>query len=265
MAVRRTRTARRARRAAVALLIGAIALGAIGFTQLRLLRRTATAGIAMLALDVSESMSRTDVEPSRLEAATDAARSFLDGLPEDLSVGLVTFSGTAEALVPPTTERALILGALAELPRGEGTVIGDAMAVALDAIESGRQEEGEVPAAVVLLSDGRDTGSAVTPQAAAARAAGLGVTVYTVVVGRDLTGERAGANIELMEDIAVTTDGSAFTATTAGGLIDVYDAIQTELSTELAVSDFGAIFIGAAGALAVAATIAILVSLRSEP
>lgn len=249
---------------AVALLIGAIAVGAIGFTQLRLLRRTATAGIAMLALDVSESMSRTDVEPSRLEAATDAARSFLDGLSEDLSVGLVTFSGTAEALVPPTTERSRILDALTELPRGEGTVIGDAMVVALHAIESRWGEEGEVPAAIVLLSDGRDTGSAVTPEAAAARAAGLEVPVYTVVVGRDLTGEQAGANIELMEGIAGTTDGSAFTATTAGGLIDVYDAIQTELSTELAVSDFGALFIGAAGALAVAATIALLVSLRSE-
>jgi len=219
----------------------------------------------MLALDVSESMSRADVEPSRLEAAADAARAFLDGLPADLSVGLVTFSGTARTLVPPTTERDQLVGALDELPRGEGTVIGDAISVALDAVESRWGEEGEVPAAIVLLSDGRDTGSTVPPQEGADRAGRLGVPVYTVVVGRDLSGEQAGANMELMEGIAETTDASAFTATTAGGLIEVYDTLRSQLSTELAVTDFGALFFGAAGVLAFAATIALLVALRSEP
>src|SRR3990170_5636462 len=104
-ALHRARTARRARRLAIVLLAGAIALVAIGFTQFRLLRQRGSAGIAMLALDVSESMSRADVEPSRLEAAADAARAFLDGLPADLSVGLASFSGTARTLVPPSTDR----------------------------------------------------------------------------------------------------------------------------------------------------------------
>lgn len=246
------------------LLVGAIALAAVGFTQLRFLRRAAAAGTAMLALDVSESMSRTDVQPSRLEAATDAARAFLDGLPSDLSVGLVTFSGTAQALVPPTTQRGQILEALGRLPRGEGTVVGDGMATALDAIQARWREDGESPAAIVLLSDGRDTGSSIAPEEAADRAGGLGVPIYTVVLGRDLTGEQAGANVELMARIAETTSGSAFTATTAGGLIDVYQTLRTRLSTELAVTDFGAFFIGAAGVLAVAATVALLVALRSE-
>jgi Ca-activated chloride channel family protein len=210
-------------------------------------------------------MSRTDVEPSRLEAATRAARAFLDGLPPDLSVGLVTFAGTSEALVPPTTAHERILGALDRLPRGEGTVIGDGMTTALEAIRAWWSEEGEAPAAIVVLSDGRDTGSAIAPEQAAARARELGIPIYTVVLGRDLTGERAGANVDLMARIAETTDGSAFTATTAGGLLDVYETLRTRLSTELAVTDFGAFFIAAAGALAVAATVALLVAIRSEP
>lgn len=247
----------------MALLVGAIAVAVVGFTQLRFLRR-AEAGTAMLALDVSGSMGRTDVQPSRLEAAVEAARVFLDGLPEDLSVGLVTFSGTAETLVPPTTERGRILAALNELPRGEGTVIGDGMVAALDAIASRWDDEGRAPAAIVLLSDGRDTGSAIGPEAAAARAGELGVPVHTVVVGQDLTGERAGANVGLMSRIAASTEGSAFTASTAGGLIDVYETLRTQLSTELAVTDFGAFFIAAAGALAVAATLALLVAIRAE-
>lgn len=218
----------------------------------------------MLALDVSESMSRDDVEPSRLEAATDAARAFLDGLPEDLSVGLVTFAGTAGTLVVPTTDRDRVLGALEALPRGKGTVIGDGMTAALDAIESRWREDGEAPAALVLLSDGRDTGSTVSPEAAAARARELGVPVHTVVLGRDLTGERTGANVELMARIAEATEGAAFTATTAGGLLEVYETLQTRLSTELAVTNLGAFFIAAAGVLAVAATVALLIALRSE-
>ncbi|HEX6231100.1 MAG TPA: hypothetical protein VF029_05265 [Actinomycetota bacterium] len=64
--------------------------------------------------------------------------------------------------------------------------------------------------------------------------------------------------------IAETTGGSAFTATTAGGLIDVYETLGTRLSTELAVTSFGAFFIAAAGGLAVAATLALLVAIRAE-
>jgi len=261
--MQRATRARRARRAAVVLIVGAVAPAAVGFTQLRFLRR-AEAGTAMLALDVSESMSRDDVEPSRLDAATDAARAFLDGLPEDLAVGLVTFSGTAETLVPPTTGRDRILAALNELPRGEGTVIGDGMTAALEAIASRWRDEGETPAALVLLSDGRDTGSSVSPEAAAERARELGVPVHTVVLGRDLTGEQAGANVELMARIAEATQGTAFTATTAGGLLEVYQTLQTRLSIDLAVTNLGAFFIAAAGVLAVAATVALLVALRSE-
>jgi hypothetical protein len=47
-------------------------------------------------------------------------------------------------------------------------------------------------------------------------------------------------------------------------LIDVYQTLESEISTELEISDFGALFIVAAAALAIAATIAILIAIRSD-
>ena len=85
--------AQRAKRIAIILMIGAVVLLAIGFTQFRWLKQSGSAGTVALVLDVSNSMSRDDVEPTRMQAAKDAARAFLDELPQDLAVALVVFSG----------------------------------------------------------------------------------------------------------------------------------------------------------------------------
>jgi Ca-activated chloride channel family protein len=270
---RRDRTARRsastyrrrspwARRIPAILILGALVFLGLAVTQFRFLRERASSGTVILVLDVSESMNRTDVEPSRLEAAEDAARIFLDELPEDLRVGLVTFSGQAELLVEPAEARSAVRAAIESFVVGEGTVIGDGLAAALDAIEAEWEETGTGPAAVVLLSDGRDTGSAVPPEDAAERAADLEVPVHTVVLGQGASAGGA-ANEALLAQIADATGGEPFTATTAGGLIDVYRTLQTRLTTELAISDYGALFVGISAMFAIAATIAILLSMRS--
>jgi Ca-activated chloride channel family protein len=252
-----------ARRIPILLIVGALVFLGFGLTQFRFLRERESAGTVMLVLDVSESMSRTDVEPSRLEAAVAAARVFLDGFPAELEVGFVSFAGQAELLVPPTVERSAVDNVLVTLPRGEGTVIGDGLAAALDALEAAWQEDGQGPAAVVLLSDGRDTGSIVAPEVTADRALELGVPVYTVVLGQGAIGA-GGANEELLQQIADTTEAESFTATSAGGLIDVYQTLQTRLSTELAISDYGALFVGISALFAIAATVSILFTLRTE-
>lgn len=256
--------ARRTKRVAAILMAGAIVFLVLSLTQFRFLRQASSAGTVVLTMDVSESMSRADVEPTRLEAAKAAARRFLDELPTELRVGLVSFAGVADVLVTPTAERSRLLSALAELPRGEGTVIGDGLTASLDAIEDEWERAGEAEAVVVLLSDGRDTGSVVPPTEAASRAATLDVRVYTVVLGRALGTEGGGANVGLLQEIADTTGASSYTTDTAGGLLDVYDTLRSEISTELGISGSGALFVGIAAAFAIVATIALLAALRLE-
>jgi Ca-activated chloride channel family protein len=274
--VRYRRPSRFLKRPLVALTLGALVFLVLAFTQFRFLREEGSAGTVVLAMDVSESMSRTDVDPNRLEAAKEAALVFLDRLPSDLQVGLVTFAAQADVVVAPTPTRELVVTGLNDLPRGEGTVLGDGLDAALNTIEAELDGSGDPSAAVVVLSDGRDcslapsqcppgaTESLVLPADAAARAADLGVNVHTVLLGPDSSSERAAEAFALLKEIADTTGGSAYTADTASGLIEVYEALETEISTELAISDYGAIFVGIAAVFAIAATVLILFMLRSE-
>jgi Ca-activated chloride channel homolog len=273
-ALSRVAKARRAKRIAAVLMAGAVILIAVGFTQFQILQEAEASGTVVLAIDVSESMSRTDIVPNRLEAAKEAARVFLDRLPPELQVGLVAFAADADVVVAPTIGRAEVVAALNELPRGEGTAVGGGLDASLDAVEAAPVEAEDAAAAVVLLSDGRDcelatsqcpptgVGSVVLSDDAAARAAEIGTQVHTVLLGP--TTETDAENIAFLQQIAETTGGSAYTADTAGGLIDVYQTLESQISTELAISDFGALFIGVAAALAIAATIAILIAIRSD-
>jgi Ca-activated chloride channel family protein len=88
----------------------------------------------VLAIDVSLSMNADDVEPNRLEAAQDAAIGFLDDVPPKLNVGLVTFAGAATLAVAPTTDRDAVRLAIERLNLQQGTAIGEAIALSLEAI-----------------------------------------------------------------------------------------------------------------------------------
>jgi hypothetical protein len=67
-----------------------------------------------------------------------------------------------------------------------------------------------------------------------------------------------------MQRIADTTGGTAHTSDTATGLIGIYETLQTEISTQLDISDYGALFVGIAAIFAIAATVAMLFALRAE-
>ena len=234
-----------------------LALTGFRFTQ------TASGGAAILTMDVSQSMNQQDVEPTRLDAAVAAARTFLEQLPEGLRVGLVTVADEAVVVVPPVEDRTQVSQALDDLVRGKGTVIGDGLAQALDEVERDRAAEGSQAAAVVLLSDGRDTGSATTPEAAAERAAAIAVPVHTVVLGQADTGAGdSGANVELLQQIATTTQGQTFTAVSAGELDQIYETLGQQLSTDLAINDSGAVFYVLAAIFAAVAAVLVLLSSR---
>jgi Ca-activated chloride channel family protein len=214
-----------------------------------------TSPTIVLVMDVSDSMDASDVAPNRLAAAEAAANAFLEQLPPDFRVGLATFAGVAQLAVAPTQERSEVVNALGALTTSRGTVIGDGLSVALDTIEDVR-EEGD--AVAVLLSDGRDTGSAVPPREAAERASELGVPVFTILLGQ-VTDEGRGANLEAMEEIATTSGGENFTAETANELTSRFENLGSELNVNLDVEPSTKPLVIAAIALAVLAGLMLII------
>jgi Ca-activated chloride channel family protein len=233
-------------------LLGAVACLVYAFSGFRFAVQE-TSPVIVLVMDVSDSMDATDVAPDRLTAAESAATAFLHELPAEFRVGLATFAGGAQLLVSPTRVREEVVDALAELTTSKGTVIGDGLAVALDAIDELRSEAPDTPAAALLLSDGRDTGSRVSPREAAARAASLEVPVFTVVVGRVAEGEGPSADLGTLETIAETSGGDTFTAESSGELTSIYTSLGSALSVELEVEPSTTPFVIAAIALTVLA------------
>jgi Ca-activated chloride channel family protein len=220
-----------------------------------------TAPVIVLVMDVSDSMDATDVAPNRLAAAETAAIAFLDELPPAFRVGLATFAGEPQLVVPPTSDRDDVEDALGGLTTSRGTVIGDGLTVALDAIVDIRLDA-DTPAAALLLSDGRDTGSLVAPGEAAARARSLEVPVFTVVVGQTAEGEGPSANLAALEAISETSGGETFTAETADELTTIYENLGSELSIELDVELSTTPFVVAAIILTVVAGLMLVLAPR---
>ena len=231
----------------------------------------------ILALDVSRSMKATDVEPTRLDAARTAAKTFLDEVPEKFRVGVVSFASRAAVGVAPTEDRELVVTALDTLAPGEGTAIGDAVALSLRVGQP--QEEGAVapPRAIVLLSDGARDGGEVEPAKAAADAKEQGVPVYSVLVGtpegvveEELTGGyrriiRVPTNPETLEQVAVASGGEFFAAPDAEGLSQVYEDLGSRLGSREQDREITDVFAAIAGALLLAAATVSVVLFRRVP
>jgi Ca-activated chloride channel family protein len=246
-----------------ALLVAAGALLVLVGGQFRL-DEAATQGTVVLAIDVSDSMEATDVRPDRLEAAKEAAGSFLDQLPAGFRVAVVTFAGSAQMAAQPDDDRSAAIDAIDGLSSSRGTVIGDGLTRALDAIETDWETDGVRPAAVVLLSDGADTGSTTSPEDAATRASSLSVPVFTVaIVGDGSVDPDKGSDTDLLARIASSTGGDLSTASTAGQLGEVYDALGAQLSSDLAVGSSALPLLMLAGALAIGAIALLLTGGRA--
>lgn len=216
----------------------------------------------IMAIDVSISMDATDVRPSRLEAAKAAATSFTGLLPEQINLGLVSFAGSATVLVPPTTDRQLVAGAIERLTLAEATAIGEAVVASLASVAavSGGEDGEEVPAHIVLMSDGETT--AGTPNELAVEAAlQADVPVTTIAFGTDggtieYQGETLpvpvnGADLAALAD---ATGGTAFEAATGEQLRGVYEDIGSSIGFTEEQREVGELFTGAAFAAALVAS-----------
>lgn len=254
----------------------AIMLAALVFLIVGVARPHATVTVPreeatiVLALDVSRSMKATDVEPTRLAAARLAAKTFLDEVPEKFRVGVVSFSTRAAVGVAPTEDRELVTQALDVLAPGEGTAIGDAVALSLrvgqpPATDADGQPVETPPRAVVLISDGARDGGAVEPGEAATQAKERGIPVYSVLVGtpdgvveEEVTGGyrriiRVPPNAETLEQIAVASGGEFFAALDAEELNTVYEELGSRLGTREQDREITDVFAAIAAVLVLAA------------
>jgi Ca-activated chloride channel family protein len=191
----------------------------------------------ILAVDVSLSMGSADVEPSRIEAAQDAAGRFAEIAPSDLNIGLVAFAGTALPVLAPDTDRAPLETAIARLGLGQGTAIGEAIFSSLEQLEAAVPEP-EVPKAVVVLSDGETTVGRPDSEAAAA-AVEAGVPVYTISFGTrsgtiDFQGERIAVPVapDPLRQIAETTGGQFFETASESDLSQILSEIGSQIAFE---------------------------------
>ncbi len=209
----------------------------------------------VVAIDTSLSMMAEDVAPNRLEAAKDAATSFVDLLPAKLNVGLVSFNRTATVLVSPTEDRASIKRAIAGLQLDQGTAIGEAIFAsmqAIDAVAPAEDSAEATPGRIVLMSDGETT--AGRPDEVAATAAReRNIAISTIAFGTPngsivVPGEDRRINVPVNEDalraIAEQTAGTFFTADTAEQLKAVYADIGSSVGYQEARQEIGGWFIG---------------------
>jgi Ca-activated chloride channel family protein len=200
--------------------------------------------VIMLAIDMSQSMRATDVEPNRLKAAEQAASQFASQLTPGINLGLVGFAGIPYLLVPPTPQHQATIEALKKLEFADGTATGEAIFTALHAIGASAVQGGDKPppARIVLLSDG----GANKPQnpsdphdgayTAARLAKDQGVPISTITFGTqtghiELDGQRVNVPVstDQMKKIAQLAGGQSYTATNLEQLNKDYDAIENEI------------------------------------
>jgi len=226
-------------------------------------------GTVILAMDVSGSMSATDVAPNRLNAAKKAAQAFINAQPPSVDIGVVAFEqGGLEAAVP-TADHATASAAVGRLSPGGGTSLGAAILAALSAIThravalqpnfSQLPNIGFWPSAtIVLFSDGQDGGASsasggsgasagssgasagggVNLNSAAAVAQQAGVHIDTVGVGTtggttvDVEGYHlfTGLDEDTLKSIAQTTGGSYHPASNASELNGIASSIDLRLT-----------------------------------
>ena len=208
----------------------------------------------MVALDVSTSMLAKDFTPNRLEAAKDVATRFVTGRDHD-NIGLVLFAGESFTQVPMTMDNATLVNAIqgVNVSLGyieDGTAIGDGIATAINRIKDGKA----VSKSIILLTDGSNNTGVVAPLTAAEIAKRFDIKIYTIGVGSNGSApypvaiDYAG-NIQYqtmpvvideatLQQIANTTGGKYFRATSKGTLASIFKEIDTLEKTHMDVQRF---------------------------
>ncbi|GLB62191.1 membrane protein [Dietzia sp. NCCP-2495] len=235
----------------------------------------------MLVVDVSLSMEATDVSPSRLEAAQQAATTFSNNLTQGVNLGLVSYAGTASMLVAPTTDRGPVVRAIDRLKLDERTATGEAIYTATQAITTFTESLGgpdqAPPARIVLLSDGKETVPTDPTEergafTAAERAAEAGIPVSTISFGTmygtvDIEGRPQPVPVDdaSLKTIAELSGGDFFTASSLEELDSVYRTLEEQIGYEWKKADASRPWLIAGALLAMLAAAGSLAAHRRIP
>lgn len=204
----------------------------------------------VMALDVSGSMLAQDLKPDRLEASKKVAADFIQGRPND-RIGLVIFSGEAFTQCPLTTDHQVLTSLFTEVKSGmieDGTAIGDGLATALARLKDSQA----ISKVIILLTDGVSNMGSLDASSAAEIAKMYGIRVYTIGVGTigtapypvqtpfgtELRPMEVKIDEELLKQIAATTDGIYFRATSNKKLQEIYAQIDELEKSKIDVTIF---------------------------
>lgn len=254
----------RGRVPALRIAAAALALLAVGAAVVALARpsvqqtREEQRSTVMITLDVSESMVKTDLQPSRLQAAVDAAERFVDQAPEDTAVGVTTFAESAAVVLAPTTDRGEVRRALDGITDTRvGTALGEAVVVSLTALQAaGAVQEpppadpSDSPGRILVLTDGANSiRRATQPEVAAQRAAAAGVPVYPILLGDDPGRPDQPLPAETLAAMATQTGGVFAQSTTSADLQAVFADIGSIVAPVDELRELTVWFVGLALAL----------------
>lgn len=237
----------------------------------------------MLVLDVSGSMRQTDIRPSRLGAAKQAAMEFIDSQNDVNQIGVVAFARIAQLVQPPSTDADELKQAIRGLTTGRGTAIGEGILTGLQTITDFKQGsaaaptpaptrapfgEGDyLPDIIVLLTDGVTTGG-TDPIEAAGLARDSRVRIYTIGFGttNGSLGEFGGGGGDYrrrgwgideasLKEIAAMTGGEYYTAGSANELKKVFDSLPRVLVSREETLEVSVAFAALAAALVAGAVL----------
>ncbi len=223
-------------------------------------------GTVILAIDVSNSMAADDLEPTRMETAKEAARTFIENRPSTIQVGIVAFSNGGLVVQPPGDDESALLATIDRLNPQGATSLSQGIFSSLNAIagepipidpelledEMSSMDIGYFPSAVVLLlTDGEHT-SRGDPLQIAQLAAEAGVRIYPVGIGspEGVVLETEGFSIltqlneKSLQEIASLTNGSYYYAEDEEALQEIYENVKLQLTTSGEKIEVTAIFAG---------------------
>ncbi|QRA41725.1 VWA domain-containing protein [Chryseobacterium cucumeris] len=205
----------------------------------------------MLSIDVSLSMLAKDLSPDRITALKNIAVKFVQKRPND-RIGVVAYAAEAFTKVPVTSDHQVVIDEIKNLNSAglePGTAIGEGLSVAVNHLIKSKAKS----KVVILMTDGvSNIQNAIPPQVAAELAKNNNIKVYSIGIGtngyalmptsQDIFGDLIFTETEVtidentLREIAQTTGGRYFRATSNSSLEEVYNEINQLEKSDVKVS-----------------------------